>query len=58
MKFRRLEEIEANVLKNLNITPVENINEVLKEATHLKHSKPPKSRIHKLIKFDFLSCFA
>ena len=27
-----LEEIEANVLKNLNITPVENINEVLKEA--------------------------
>ena len=27
-----IEEIEANVLKNLNITPVENINEVLKEA--------------------------
>ena len=27
-----VEEIEANVLKNLNITPVENINEVLKEA--------------------------
>ena len=27
-----VEEIEANILKNLNITPVENINEVLKEA--------------------------
>ena len=27
-----LEEIESNVLKNLNIKPVENISEVLKEA--------------------------
>ena len=45
-----LEEIEANVLKNLNITPVENINEVLKEASFkaFKASKVKNSQINKV----------